>query len=168
MQTSIPDSQTFVFAYDFAYDQISRRHDRQYSSSHHVFLKQDCLCVNDRPSFKQPKSHQVESANTHWSRAGSLPHPWVQPLPEKVRNLVSDQWYEATPSPNRKLISHTRRPLNRWSLRSQWLIYKCAAGLKVMRLRRGRKLCSLTRCMQIYKELCSELLRTPRVAFPQA
>lgn len=90
----------------------------------------------------------------YWSQVKPLPHSRVQWLQENLQNLVSDQWYEATPTPNRELISHTRRPLNRWSLRSPWLIYKCAAGLKVMRLHRAGKLCSLTQCMQIFKELC--------------
>lgn len=148
----------------FCIGPIIRCNDSQFSSSNHVFLKQDFLRVDDRPSLRQPNSHQVESDSTYWSRVSSSPRSWVQLLPEKVPNLVSDQWYEATPSPNRKLISHTRRPLNRWSLRYPWLIYKCAAGLKVMRLCRRRKLCSLTQCMQIFKELYSELLRTPRVA----
>lgn len=100
-------------------------------------------------------NHRVESVTIqYWSQVRPVPHSRVQWLQEKLQNLVSDQWYEATPTPNRELISHTRRPLNRWSLRSLWLIYKCAAGLKVMRLHRGGKLCSLTQRMQIFKELC--------------
>ncbi len=76
--------------------------------------KQDSASMSMMVHLWLRNCHQVESTTIrYWSQAEPLPYSRVQWLQEKLQNLFSDQWYEATPSPNRELISHTRRTLNR-------------------------------------------------------